>query len=171
MPRTLEADRPMRLDAIDMRILALLQRDSNITNAALAESIGISPPSTLERVRKLEQQGFIRGYVALLDAEKLNKRITAIVEVSLAEHSDENLTRAKNSIGVFPEVLACWHTAGDQDFVLHVIVADMQAYETFVTEKLSTVARIARIRTAIVIRTVKHTTEIPLDSADVAVRR
>ena len=163
MPQSSSRTRPFKLDDIDLKILALLQSSSKITNAMLAEKVGISPPSTLERVRKLEQRGVINGYVALLNPERLNKSITAIVQVSLGEHSHDNLTRAKASIGEFDEVLQCWHTAGDQDFVLQVIVSDMQAYETFVTEKLSTVARIANIKTAMVLRTVKQTTSIPLD--------
>jgi len=163
MPQTSTRTRPFKLDEIDLKILSLLQSSSKITNAMLAEKVGISPPSTLERVRKLEQRGVIEGYVALLNPKKLNKSITAIVQVSLGEHSHENLTRAKASIGAFEEILQCWHTAGDQDFVLHVVVSDMQAYETFVTEKLSTVAKIANIKTAMVLRTVKQTTSIPLD--------
>jgi Lrp/AsnC family leucine-responsive transcriptional regulator len=163
MAQSSNRTRPFKLDEIDLSILDLLQTSSKITNAMLAEKVGISPPSTLERVRKLEQRGIIRGYVALLEPSELNKSITAIVQVSLGEHSHENLTRAKASIGEFDEVLQCWHTAGDQDFVLHVIVSDMLAYETFVTEKLSTVAKIANIKTAIVLRTVKQTTCIPLD--------
>ncbi|MEM7228094.1 MAG: Lrp/AsnC family transcriptional regulator [Planctomycetota bacterium] len=166
MPQSSGRSRPFKLDEIDLKILAQLQTSSKITNAMLAEKVGISPPSTLERVRKLENNGIINGYVALLNPKRLNKSITAIVQVSLGEHSYDNLTQAKQSIGEFDEVLSCWHTAGDQDFVLQVIVSDMQAYETFVTEKLSTVAKIANIKTAMVLRTVKDTTTIPLDEVE-----
>ena len=151
-----------RLDAIDLRILDELQHSSNLTNAALAQRIGISPPSTLERVRKLERAGVITGYVALLDPDSITRTIQAIVHVSLSHHSSASLSKAKDSLSRFEEVQACWHTAGDEDFVLKVIVADMPQYERFISEKLSTVPNIGKIRTAFVLSTVKHTTQIPM---------
>jgi Lrp/AsnC family leucine-responsive transcriptional regulator len=155
--------RPIRLDAIDLAILRELQRSSKITNAMLAERIGISPPSTMERVRKLETSGVIRGYVALLSAEALNKNIEALVLVTLTEHSQASLAKAKQSLSIFDEVGACWHTAGDDDFVLRVLVQDMPAYEQFISRKLASVPGISRIRTAFVLSTCKNTTQIPLD--------
>lgn len=161
-PRT---KRP-KLDSIDLAILRALQDSSKITNATLAKRIGISPPSTLERVKKLEAAGIIRGYVAVLDAEQLNKPIQAIVQVSLAEHSTAVLAGAKKTIGTFDEVLACWHTAGDEDFILLVVVTNMAEYEQFVGEKLSSVMGIGRIRTGFVLRTVKQTMAVPLDGVE-----
>ena len=155
--------KPPKLDQIDMQILQELQRSSKITNATLSERVGISPPSTLERVRKLENQGVITGYVALLDNEVLNKSIVALVHVSLSMHSSETLANAKAAFAELEEVLCCWYTAGDEDFVLQVMVSDMSEYETFVSERLSAVPHIGTIRTAFVLNTVKQTTQIPLN--------
>lgn len=153
-----------QFDEIDRKIVAELQRSSKITNATLAERIGISPPSTLERVRKLEAHGVITGYVALIDPEAVNKPITAIVHVSMNRHSRANLEKVKRALAGFDEVLACWHTAGDDDFVLRVLVRDMAEYEQFVTKKLSGVGYIGKIRTAFVLSTLKQVTQVPLDA-------
>jgi len=158
-----ERSKIVRLDEIDRHIIRILQSSSKITNAALSETVGISAPSTLERVRKLEGAGIITGYVAIIDAAALNRSIMAIVQVSLNSHSSAALEKAKNLLASFEEVLACWHTAGDDDFMLKVLVSDMAAYERFVTHKLSTVPAISKMRTAFVLTTVKETTQIPLD--------
>ena len=153
--------RSHQLDEIDLQILRELQASSKITNAALAQRIGISPPATMERVRRLEQSGVITGYVALVDPDAIGGAITALVYVSLGSHSKTSLERAKEMLGRFDDVMACWHTAGDEDFVLQVLVADMQQYERFVSQKLTTVPNIRTIRTAFVLSVIKQTTELP----------
>lgn len=169
MAHTKKPPAPVLLDDIDLLILEQLQRSSKITNAMLSERIGISPPSTLERVRKLENGGVISGYVALLDPEKLNKAVRAIVHVKLNAHSRESLSKARTTIAKLDDVLNCWYTAGEEDFILEVLVSDMNDYERFVSDRLSAVPGIATIRTAFVLNTVKQSTGIPLDA--VAVRR
>ena len=156
------APRSAKLDDVDLRIMRELQQSSNITNSDLAKRIGISPPSTLERVRKLENCGVITGYVALLNPDAVHKCIQAIVHVSLSAHSSTSLQKAKDTIKQFDEVQACWHTAGDDDFLLKVIVSDMEQYERFISQKLSTVPNIGKIRTAFVLSTVKQTTAVPI---------
>ena len=153
-----------KFDDIDRRIVEELQKSSKITNATLAERIGISPPSTLERVRKLEANGVITGYVAIIDPETVNKPVQAIVHVSMNRHSRANLEKVKRALAGFEEVPACWHTAGDEDFVLRVVVSDMEEYEQFVTKKLSNIGYIGKIRTAFVLSTLKQATQIPLDA-------
>jgi Lrp/AsnC family leucine-responsive transcriptional regulator len=154
----------VRFDAIDLAILAQLQDDCKITNATLAQRVGISPPSTLERVKKLEQQGIIRGYVAILDPVLLDKGITALVHVTLREHGEHKLNIFKDAIRDFEEVQAAWHTAGEEDFILKVLVTDIQQYEDFVVFRLSAVPNIGRIRTSFVLSPVKETTRVPLDA-------
>jgi Lrp/AsnC family leucine-responsive transcriptional regulator len=164
MPTATKTRKAIKLDEIDRKIVSELQRSSKITNATLAERVGISPPSTLERVRKLEANGVIEGYVAIVNPEAVNKPVQAIVHVSMSRHTRANLEKVKRALLAFDEVLACWHTAGDEDFVLRVVVRDMVEYEEFVTKRLSTVGFISRIRTAFVLNTVKFTTQIPLDA-------
>lgn len=156
---------PARLDATDVAILDLLQSGSKITNAELAKRVGIAPPTALERVKKLEQRGVIRGYVALLEPAAVNKKTSAIVHLTLREHGQKPLERIKKELAALEEVLDCWHTAGEEDFILRVLVTDMQAYEDFVVNRLSAIAGIGRIRTTFVLNTVKRQTRTPLDAA------
>jgi Lrp/AsnC family leucine-responsive transcriptional regulator len=154
----------VRFDAIDIAILHQLQNDSKITNATLAQRVGISPPSTLERVKKLEHSGIIRRYVAILDHVALDKSITAIVHVTLREHGTNGLSQFKKAVGEFEEVQAAWHTAGEEDFILKVVVTDMDQYERFVVHRLSAVPNIGRIRTSFCLSAVKDETQVPLDA-------
>lgn len=153
----------IRFDEIDLAILNQLQRDSKITNAMLALRVGISPPSTLERVKKLEQAGIVRGYVALLDPASVGKGICAIVHVTLREHGEDRLTHFKKAAAKFPDVQAAWHTAGEEDFILKVVVTDMAQYEDFVVHKLSAIPNIGRVRTSFCLSVVKEETAVPLD--------
>lgn len=154
----------MRFDEIDLAILSQLQRDCNITNARLAELVGISPPSTLERVKKLESSGIIRRRVALLDAPSVNKPISAIVHVTLREHGEKQLDTFKSAVGGFDEVQSAWHTAGEEDFILKVLVTDMDEYEQFVSHRLSAVPNIGRVRTSFCLSAFKDETTVPLDA-------
>lgn len=154
----------VKFDTIDLAILEQLQTDSKITNAKLAQRVGISPPSTLERVKKLETSGVIRRYVALLDAEALEKTVSAMVHVTLREHGAEALANFKRDASAFDEVQALWHTAGEEDFILKVLVTDMQHYEQFVVHKLSAIANIGRVRTSFCLSEVKNDTRVPLDA-------
>ncbi|MFG0331379.1 MAG: Lrp/AsnC family transcriptional regulator [Phycisphaerales bacterium] len=153
-----------RLDETDRSILAILQRNSKITNADLAKRVGVSPPTALERVKKLERRGVIRGYTALVDPASVNKTTAAIVHLSLREHGRQPLKQVRAKLIELDEVLACWHTAGEEDFILKVVVADMAEYERFVTNKLSAIKGVGRIRTTFVLNTCKEETRLPLDS-------
>ncbi len=154
----------VRFDAIDLAILEQLQADSKITNAMLAQTVGISPASMIERVKKLEASGIIRGYVALLDPSEVDKSMTAIVSVTLREHGEQRLREFTSTIDSLSEVLSAWHTTGEEDFILRVIVTDMAQYEDFVVHRLSTIPNIARVRTSFCLSTLKDTTRVPLDA-------
>jgi len=150
------------LDEVDVQILSLLQKDGRITNADLAKSVGLSPPSVLQRVRTLERAGLIRGYHAILDAERLGMRITAWVHITLSLHQEQPIERFRRGVQDIPEILECYQVSGDFDFLLKVIVRDMRHYEQFVREKLSKIKGIQQIKTSMVFGTAKHTTQIPL---------
>jgi Lrp/AsnC family leucine-responsive transcriptional regulator len=150
------------LDEIDLQILGILQKDGRITNADLAKSVGLSPPSVLQRVRALEKAGLIRGYHALLEYERLGLKITAWVMISLALHQEQPIERFRRSVQDFPEVLECYHVSGDFDFLLKVVVRDMRAYEAFIREKLSKVKGVQQIRSSFAFGTSKHTTQITI---------
>ncbi len=147
-----------------MAILKQLQTDCKITNATLAKRVGISPPSTLERVKKLESAGIIRGYVALLDPAELDKTICAIIHVTLREHGERRLEAFKSAVAEFDEVQSAWHTAGEEDFILRVLVTDMEQYEQFVVHRLSAISNIGRVRTSFCLSAIKDGTAVPLDA-------
>jgi Lrp/AsnC family leucine-responsive transcriptional regulator len=150
------------LDEVDWQLLSILQKDGRMTNADLAKSVGLSPPSVLQRVRTLERAGLIRGYTAVLDAERLGFRITAWVQITLALHQEQPIERFRRSVQDIPEILECYHVSGDFDFLLKVIVKDMRSYEVFVREKLSKIKGIQQIKTSIAFATNKYTTQITL---------
>jgi len=166
-PASVSAPRParVRFDEIDRAILETLQGDSKITNHALAERVGVSPAATLERVRKLEQAGVITGYHARVDPGSVGKTTSAIIHVTLREHGVEALQRFKAFIEPFEEVQACWHTTGEEDFILKVLVSDMAHYERFVVHSLSAAPQIGRVRTSFCLSAVKDETRVPLDAA------
>ncbi len=170
MARTKNPSRSARFDAIDKAILNELQQNAKITNAMLAERVGISPPSTLERVKKLENMGVIRGYVALLDPVSLHQSILAIVHVSIREHTAQTLEEAKKRLAELPEIQACWYCAGEEDFILKVRVEDMRHYEEFISKKLASVNGIIRLRTGFVLSSIKDSPVTSLDTMPVKKR-
>ena len=150
------------LDEVDVQLLALLQEDGRITNADLSKKVGLSPPSVLQRVRILEKSGLIRGYHALLDAERLGLRITALAMISLSLHQEQPIERFRRSVNEIPEVLECYHVSGEFDFLLKIVVKDIRAYEQLIREKLSKIKGIQQIKTSFVLANTKYTTKIPL---------
>jgi len=150
------------LDEVDVQLLSLLQQDGRITNADLAKSVGLSPPSVLQRVRVLEKAGLIKGYFGILDAEKLGLRITALAMISLSLHQEQPIERFRRSVNEIPEVLECYHVSGEFDFLLKIVVKDIRSYEQLIRERLSKIKGIQQIKTSFVLATTKHTTQIPL---------
>ncbi|HWA83274.1 MAG TPA: Lrp/AsnC family transcriptional regulator, partial [Fimbriimonadaceae bacterium] len=143
-------------------LLKLLQEDCRITNADLAKRVGLSPPSVLQRVRALERAGLIKGYTAILDAEKLGLRIAAFAAISLSLHQDMPIERFRRSIQEIEEVQECYHVSGEYDFLLKIVVRDMRAYETLIREKISRIRGIRQINSSFVFGVTKQTTAIPL---------
>ncbi len=151
-----------KFDQINRKILDLLQEDSSITNAELAEKLNLSPAAVFERVKKLEKSGVIRKKVAILNPEKIGKETIAFVSISMSGHSAKSVKKFWKEIEKLPEVLECYHIAGEDDFILKVIVENMQCYEKFLLQKLISLENIGKIRTSFVMSTVKYNTKIPL---------
>lgn len=150
------------LDPINQKILEILQDNSSITNSELARKVGLAPASTLERVRKLENNGVIKKYVALVDAEKVGKDIVVIVIITMSEHSVDTLNKFNQAIQKMPEVLECHRLAGDKDILLKIVTDDIRSYEVFAIEKLGKIAGIARVNTYFVLSSPKQQTKIPI---------
>ncbi len=154
------------LDAIDRKVLRLVQADGRITNAALAEAVGLTPTPMLQRVRKLEQAGVIRGYVGLVDGAKVGKSTTAFVQVKLREHSSKSHKRFVDEMAAVPEVLEVHHVAGEEDFLLKVVVRDIAQYESLLLGWLNRIAGIDRVTTTFVLSTRKAETAVPIDDVE-----
>lgn len=152
----------MTFDDIDKKILNILQEDGRITNTKLAKEIGISPPSMLERVKRLENSGVIDKFVALVDKEKTGFGLLVLIMVSLSLHQIASLENVKNSLIELDEVLECYQVSGDVDFLLKVATKDMNSYKDFVNNKLSGIDGIQNIKTSFVLDTMKSTTKLKM---------
>lgn len=150
------------LDSRDRRILAILQKDGRLTNAALAQRIGLTPAPTLARVDKLERAGYIRRYAAILDQTKLGLPVTAFVSVILQSHKRKTSEDFRAAVHRLPEVLECHHIAGEEDFLLKVVAASPGDYEAFVLEKLTKIPGIEKVKTTFVLSSPKLETAIPV---------
>ena len=148
-----------KFDEIDKKILNLLQENGRITNAELAGKVGLSPPPMLERVKKLEKNGVITKYVALLNPKKVDKSTIVFVSVTLARHRLKSIDQVKDEFSNFPEVLECYSITGEEDYLLKVMVRDVEEYENFMLDKLAKIPAISRIKSFVVLSTLKYETK------------
>jgi DNA-binding Lrp family transcriptional regulator len=153
----------MLLDETDINILKVLQRDARITNQDLAERVGISPSPCLRRVRKLEQDGVIERYVTLVNPKAVGRAQQAFIEVRL-EHQNRALTeRFEAEVQKLPEVLECYLVAGEWDYMLRVVVTDLDELRNFHMNKLGKVPGISNVKSNICMKQAKFSTELPLE--------
>lgn len=153
------------LDALDLRILDILQRDSLIGNQALADQIGLSPPACLKRVRRLRTAGVIERTVSLLSADAVGCPLLTIVRVKLDRPTEENMAAFENRVSVLPSVIQCMTVSGDIDYVLLVRSRDVADYQGFARGMLATAPSIRAYTSEIVLAVNKLTTELPIDVA------
>ncbi len=153
----------MNLDNIDKKILNILQEDARITNVQLASKAGISPPAMLDRVKRLEKNGVIKNYAALLNPEKIGKNTFALVSVSLTMHRNTTIDDFTTAISKFDEVLECYHVTGESDFLLKIAVESIKEYEQFILQKFTKIKGVNKINTSFILSTIKHKTKINLD--------
>lgn len=153
----------MSIDKIDRKILDILQENGRTSNAELARRINMSPPPTLERVKKLERNGIIENYVALTNPAKLGLNCFTYVEVTLVRHGREGVERFMKSITALDEVMECHHITGGADFLLKVASRDIPDYENFVLHKLTALPEVQHLKTMVVLSTLKHETRMPTD--------
>lgn len=150
----------MKLDALDLSILKLLQKNSKLTNKALSTHLSLSVTAVYERIKKLEKTGIIKGYVALLSKEKLEQSFVAFCHVKLIQHSQDNVKQFEKEVIKIDEVLECYHLSGDYDYLLKVHVKDMESYRNFMIEKLTNLNHIGSTHSMFMINEVKHTTAL-----------
>lgn len=153
----------MTLDRIDKKILELLQKNAKLSTKEIAAQLDLTTTPVYERIRRLEKNGFITGYVALVDRRKVDKNLIAFLFVSLKEHSQKALLKFEKEVLEFPKVTECYHIAGQYDFLLKILVKDMQDYHEFTFRRLASMDNIAHVQTDFVMNDLKYSTSIPLD--------
>lgn len=150
------------LDATDRRILDVLQRHGRITNAELAERIHLSPSACHRRVQRLEAEGYIAGYVALLDARRLGRPTTVFVEITLAGQADEVLDAFERAVKRIPDVLECHLMAGTADYLLKVVAEDTEDFARIHRQHLARLPGVAKMQSSFALRRVVQTTAMPV---------
>jgi DNA-binding Lrp family transcriptional regulator len=150
------------MDSTDYRILGALQEQGRISNQDLAERVGISTAACWRRVRALEAAGTISAYTALLDRRQLGMALCAFVHVSLSRHQRQSTVDFEAAVATRPEVLECFATTGDADFILRVVTSDIESFDRFLEEFLFGLEGIAQIRSNIALRELKFATALPL---------
>ncbi len=146
------------LDDIDWKILSLLQHDAKLTNKEIADKVGMTSTPVYERIKRLEQQGYIKQYVALLDKRKINKSLTVFTSVQLKQHEHDVLLQFEREIVTLDEVMECYHMTGIDDYLLKVAVKDMDEYQNFIVNKLAKLPNIATVRSSFIMTEIKHET-------------
>ncbi len=151
------------LDDLDLELLRRLQVDSSASKADLGRQLNLSQPAVHHRIRRLEERGYIRRYVALLDRELLGLDLTCFVQVSVQRHHRDHIVAFEREVQAMPEVLDCHHMTGEFDFLLRVVVANRKALETLLVDRLSTLPGVAHLQTNLVLSEVKQVTALPLE--------
>jgi len=151
------------LDAIDWKILSVLQDDARLPNVELASKVGLSPSPCLARVRTLEQAGYIKRYVSLLDPLRVGLKVSVFIQVTLEKQIEPALEKFESAIRERPEVMECYLMTGDADYLLRVVVLDLQALERFILAFLSKVPGVGNIRSSFALKQVKYQTALPLE--------
>lgn len=152
----------VKLDKTDRKILDILQQNGKITNAELAQRIGLSPAPTLERVKKLEKAGVIKSYHAKLDNSKIGLGVNTFVMVSLKGHNKDNIDRFIASIEDIDEVIECHHLTGTSDFILKIIAEDIPSYQKLMLEKVSNIEVVDNLQSMIILSTFKDSKKVPI---------
>ena len=150
----------IQLDAIDKKLLHFLQIDSKQTNKELSGKLNLSVTAVYERIKKLEREGVISKYVTLIDKKSVDRSFVTFCSIKLSQHTKDYVVQFEKEVRQLEEVLECYHISGDYDYLLKVIVADMDEFREFMVKKLTTISHIGSTHSAFMISEVKHTTAI-----------
>jgi len=154
----------MKLDKVDLKILREMQRDGSISNLELADKIGLSPSPCARRVKQLEESGIIVDRVTLLDPSKLDLKLTALIQIAMDRHTPDRFEEFERQVGSYPEVMECALITGQSaDYLLKVIVPDMEYYQEFLLNKITRIKGVSDVHSSFIMRQVIQSTELPLD--------
>tara|TARA_R110002072_G_scaffold81818_1_gene187006 strand:- start:863 stop:1330 length:468 start_codon:yes stop_codon:yes gene_type:complete len=149
-----------KIDKIDCNILMLLQKNGRITVKEMAAQLGLSPTPIFERTKKLEKAGIISHYAAILNPDKIGKKLYAFAHISLKDHSKAMVERFADQITKIPEVLECHYVTGDSDFILKILLNDMEKYRDFMMNSLFEMSNIAKVETFLSLSVLKNSKTI-----------
>jgi Lrp/AsnC family transcriptional regulator, leucine-responsive regulatory protein len=152
----------MKLDRTDSRILSALQADGRLSVVNLAQSIGLSPTPCARRIRQLEQDGVIEGYAAIVNPQRLGLNVQGFIQVKLQQHADEIVTAFERELAKLEEVIACYATTGESDFLVYVAVPDLETLSSVVLKKLLKIPGVRDVHSSIVLETIKRSPRLPL---------
>lgn len=147
------------LDDTDKAILRIVQKDAKITAKEIASGLKLTTSPIYDRIRRLEQHGFIKKYVAILDKTLINKSVTSLCQVSLRYHNEAFIENFEQEIQKLDEVQECYHLAGQVDFILKIHVGSLEEYHDFVKFKLSKIENIGVLNSTFVLKEIKHSSE------------
>ncbi len=152
----------MKIDDIDRLILHYLQNDARISNIELADKIGLSPSPCLRRVKALEDKGIIRRYVGLVDPKALGLPISIFINISLERQERSQMEEFEGKIKSFPEVMGCYLMTGSSDYLVRIVVPELEAFERFLADHLTRIPGVSNIQSSVAIKQVVYNTELPL---------
>lgn len=152
----------MSLDDTDRRLLNALQRQGRLSNAELSDAVNLSPSACHRRVQRLEKEGYIAGYVALLNPRKVNRKTTVFVEITLSAQADEVLDAFEQAVKRVPEVLECHLMAGQADYLLKVVAKDAEDFAQIHRRSLASLPGVQGMQSSFALRTVRQTTALPV---------
>lgn len=150
------------LDRHDVLLLAELQRDARQTVQQLAEAVGLSGTPCWKRVKEMEAAGIIRGYTALVDRERVGLALCVLAEVNLTRHNEDDVRRFEQAVAATPQIVSCYATTGQADYVIKVLVPDIKSYESFLHEVAFRLPGVTHVRSSVVLKEVKADTRLPL---------
>ncbi len=152
----------LQLDRVDLDIIRLLQKDADLSAAAIGEKIGLSQSPCWRRIQRMRDEGFIKGQVMIFDRKKLGFKIMIFAQVKLTAHGRSKVPEFAETIRKFPEVQECHLVLGNVDFLLRIVARDIEEYEHFFFEKLSHLPEVQEVHSNIVLSEIKYTTELPI---------
>jgi Lrp/AsnC family leucine-responsive transcriptional regulator len=156
----------LRLDAFDLKILAVLQNQGRLSNVELADRIGLSPSPCLRRVKRLEAEGAIEGYSARINRAKVGLGVTVFVAVGLGRHREEEAERFRAAVLKLPQVVSCHAISGEADFLLEIVVADLNQYSELVLKRLRRIPGVKDLHSSFALETMKPSSSLPLQLPD-----
>ena len=153
------------MDTLDRKILRALQQDARVKNADLARDLGVAPSTMLERVRRLEERGYVNGFKAIVNPEKLGLGVQALISVSLGQHSTQTIRPFEQAVRSIPNIMTCYHVTGRFDYILQVVARNLKELGILVKEQIAALPGVGKTETFLVFSEIKNDNGYPLEEA------